>query len=69
MKRLNEFYQLNWLKINKKQMNAQMELQRLQNEIEEEVKKYNAIEKKAQQYVQARNSLYEQESENTLVLQ
>jgi hypothetical protein len=50
-------------------MNAQMELQRLQNEIEEEVKKYNALEKKAQQYVQARNSLYEQESENTLVLQ
>lgn len=43
-------------------MNAQMELQRLQNEIEEEVKKYNALEKKSQQYVQARNSLYEQES-------
>ena len=37
-----------------------MELQRLQNEIEEEVKKFNGMEKKAQQFVQARNSLYEQ---------
>lgn len=49
-------------------MNAQFQLQRLQNEIEEEVKKYNTLEKKAQQFVQARNSLYEQESENSLVL-
>lgn len=44
------------------------ELQRLQNEIEEEVGKYNQIDKKGQQLAQARNSLYEQENENSLVL-
>lgn len=38
------------------------ELQRLQNEIEEEVQKYNALDKKGQQLIQTRGSLYEQES-------
>jgi hypothetical protein len=37
-------------------------LQRLQNEIEEEVQKYNQMDKKAQQLLQSRNSLFEQES-------
>lgn len=41
---------------------------RLQDEIETEVGKYNELHKKAQQLVQTRNSLYEQESENSLVL-
>ena len=41
---------------------------RLQDEIETEVNKYNELHKKAQQLVQTRNSLYEQESENSLVL-
>ena len=44
------------------------ELQRLQNEIEEEVAKYNQIDKKGQQLSQTRTSLYEQENENALVL-
>lgn len=48
--------------------NIQFELQRLQNEIEEEVSKYNALDKKSQQYIQSRTSLFEQESENALVL-
>lgn len=48
--------------------NIQFELQRLQNEIEEEVSKYNGLDKKSQQYIQSRTSLFEQESENTLVL-
>jgi prefoldin beta subunit len=46
----------------------QFELQRLQNEIEEEVQKYNQFDKKGQQLVQTRSSLLEQESENSLVL-
>ncbi len=33
---------------------------RLQDEIETEVAKYNELHKKAQQLIQARNSLYEQ---------
>lgn len=41
---------------------------RLQEEIEREVAKFNDLTKLAQQYIQARNSLYEQESENSLVL-
>lgn len=48
--------------------NPQFELQRLQNEIEEQVQKYNDLDKKSQQLVQTRSSLYEQESENSLVL-
>ena len=40
----------------------QFELQRLQNEIEEEVQKYNQFDKKAQQLTQTRNSLFEQQS-------
>lgn len=48
--------------------NIQFELQRLQNEIEEEVSKYNALDKKSQQYIQSRTNLFEQESENALVL-
>jgi chaperonin cofactor prefoldin len=48
--------------------NLAFELQRLQNEIEEEVSKYNGLDKKSQQFIQARTSLYEQESENSLVL-
>ena len=44
------------------------QVMRLQQEIETEVGKYNELHKKAQQLIQARNSLYEQESENSLVL-
>lgn len=35
-----------------------MELARLQDEIETQVAKYNELHKKAQQLIQARNSLY-----------
>lgn len=48
--------------------NLAFELQRLQTEIEEEVQKYNNLDKRAQQLQQNRNSLHEQESENLLVL-
>ena len=41
---------------------------RLQEEIEREVNSFNELNKKAQQYIQARNNLLEQESENSLVL-
>ena len=44
------------------------ELKRLQDEIEEQVQKYNQYDKKAQQLTQARNSLFEQQNENALVL-
>lgn len=44
------------------------ELARLQSEIESHVSDYNQLDKKAQQLVQTRNSLHEQESENSLVL-
>ena len=48
--------------------NMHFELKRLQDEIEEEVTKYNQFDKKAQQLTQARSSLFEQENENSLVL-
>jgi len=38
----------------------QFELQRLQTEIEDQVQKYNEIDKKSQQLIQTRASLYEQ---------
>lgn len=38
--------------------NIQFEMQRLQNEIEEEVSRYNALDKKSQQYIQSRTSLF-----------
>ena len=41
---------------------------RLQSEIEGQVADYNQLDKKAQQLAQTRNSLHEQESENSLVL-
>ena len=44
------------------------ELQRLQSEIEGQVKDYNQLDKKVQQLTQTRNSLHEQEQENSLVL-
>jgi len=44
------------------------ELKRLQDEIEEQVQKYNQFDKKGQQLTQTRNSLYEQQNENALVL-
>ena len=44
------------------------ELQRLQGEIEGQVSDYNQLDKKAQQLIQTRNSLFEQENENSLVL-
>jgi hypothetical protein len=39
-----------------------MDIVRLQEEIETQVAKYNELHKKAQQLIQARNTLYEQES-------